>query len=106
MSVSRVPFASSTATAVLQLSNMVTTEELSDPEAVKEIIEDVTEECEKFGPSSCPSPPHPTFFCLTAATCEAGESLCLHFSAPKTEVYKRSLSHRMVYHRLLYTCAA
>jgi hypothetical protein len=98
--------ASSTATAVLQLSNMVTTEELSDPEAVKEIIEDVTEECEKFGTSSCPSPPHPTLFGLTAATCAAGESLCLHFSAPKTEVYKRSLSHRMVYHRLLYTCAA
>lgn len=37
------------ASSVLQLSNMVTDEELADSAAVEEIKEDVIEECQKFG---------------------------------------------------------
>jgi splicing factor U2AF 65 kDa subunit len=35
---------------VLQLLNMVTAEELLDPDEYEEICDDVKEECEKFGP--------------------------------------------------------
>jgi len=45
---------------VLQLLNMVTTDELIDPEEYEEIKEDIREECEKFGEVVDINIPRPT----------------------------------------------
>lgn len=80
--------------AYIQLLNMVTADELNDDAEYKDILDDVTSECSKFGrvvKISMPRPPHP-----------AAGQIFLQYSAPhEASVAYQSLSGRTFADRVI-----